>query len=225
MTHSAAVDDVEGSKIYAITQPLRPYGIIEGLTALERAGKETAIERALSLFTSHGESIPDTGIDYPAHEVNFGQSIVAPVAIFLLELARYTGEDRWPEAAKEHFDLLLLFGGQQPDYHMHDVTIRHWDGYWFGKDRMWGEVFPYYWSTLTAIAMHHYAKLTEDRSYGRRAQEVLKSNLALFSSDGTASCVWLYPKTVNGRAGHYKEPYANDQDWALNQHLLLTDSL
>jgi hypothetical protein len=24
----------------------------------------------------------------------------------------------------------LGFGGRQPDYHLHDVAIRHWDGYW-----------------------------------------------------------------------------------------------
>jgi hypothetical protein len=206
---------------------LYPIGvsIIEGLTAVNHTGNDTAYQRALDLFTAHGEKIKETGTNYPPHEVNFEQSIVAPATIFLLELARYTGDNSWLDAADEHFRLLLLFGGRQPDYHLHDVAIRHWDGYWFGKDRMWGDVFPHYWSTLTAIAMHHYAKLTQNDSYERRAWELLKSNLAAFSSDGTASCAWLYPQTVNGRAGHYKDPYANDQDWTLNHYLYIHDSV
>ena len=32
------------------------------------------------------------------------------------------------------------------------MPIRHWDGYWFGRERLWGDVFPHYWSVLSAAA-------------------------------------------------------------------------
>ncbi|KAB8215360.1 hypothetical protein BDV33DRAFT_195312 [Aspergillus novoparasiticus] len=94
-----------------------------------------------------------------------------------------------------------------PDYHLQDIAIRHWGGYWFGKDRMWGDTFPHYWSTLT------------DKTYQTRAEGILRANLALFTEEGRGHCAFIYPTTVDGRKGHYLDPYANDQDWAL-AHIL-----
>lgn len=88
---------------------------------------------------------------------------------------------------------------------------------------MWGDTFPHYWSTLTSLAMHHYAKATGDKSYEARADGILKANLALFTPDGRGSCAWLYPLSVNGREGHYADPYANDQDWALAHALVVLE--
>jgi hypothetical protein len=209
-----------GADMYPIGLP-----IIEGLTALQNGGHTEAYQRALSLYTAHAETIFNAGTYYPAQEVNYEQSIVAPAAIFLLEMYRWTKNERWLAAAKPHFDLLLLFGGRQPDYHMHDIAIRHWDGYWFGKDRMWGDIFPHYWSTLTGVAMYHYGKATGELSYQTRAEGIMKANMALFGTDGSASCAWIYPVSVNGRAGHYKDGYANDQDWALAHYLMIRDSV
>ena len=39
--------------------------------------------------------------------------------------------------------------------------------------------------------------------------------LNLFRKDGSASCAMVYPEMVNGKKGHYYDPWANDQDWAL----------
>jgi hypothetical protein len=198
-----------------------PIGVpvYEGLSFLKSAGNDTAHDRALELFIAHGQRIAEVGTDYPAGEVNYEQSLVAPAAILPLELYLYTGNETWITVAEPHFNLLVQFGGLQPDYHLHDVAIRHWDGYWFGKDRMWGDVFPHYWSTLTGLAMHFWGLATNDTSYTVRAEGIMRANLALFASDGSASCAWLYPLTVNGRAGHYKDAYANDQDWALAHYL------
>ncbi|KAF4984597.1 hypothetical protein FZEAL_274 [Fusarium zealandicum] len=207
-----------GESLYAIGLP-----ILEGLRALNASGDEAAYERALDLFTRHGEYIAERGRDYPAFEVNFEQSIIAPAANMLLELYRWTKEDRWLEAAKIQFDTLLRFSGKQPDYHLYDVAIRHWDGYWFGKDRMWADTFPHHWSTLNALALHHYGKAVGDSRYEKEADGVIRANLALFSPDGRGHCAWLYPLSVNGRQGHYPDPYANDQDWAL-AHLLQIES-
>ncbi len=37
----------------------------------------------------------------------------------------------------------------------------------------------------------------------------------MFMPDGSASCAYVYPVSVNGRKGGYYDPYANDQDWGL----------
>ncbi|KAI7788011.1 six-hairpin glycosidase [Diaporthe eres] len=193
-----------GPELYAIGLP-----IYEGLRALNASGDVSAYERALSLFQQHGQHIMVRGLVYPAFEVNFELSIVAPAAVMLLELYRWTGDKKWLAAAEIHFETLLRFSGKQPDYRVHDIAIRHWDGYCFGKDRMWGDVFPHYWSTLNAVALHHYGQAVGQDSYGRRAEGIIRSSIALFDQDGRGSCAWIYPTSVNGRPGHYADPYEN----------------
>jgi hypothetical protein len=207
-----------GAHFYAIGIP-----VFEALRAAAKADPKA--ERQLrALFTAHGEQILRTGLQYPAHEVNFEQSIVAPATIILLELYRATGEQRWLDGAEQHLALLELFNGRQPDHHLHDVAIRHWDGYWFGKKRLWGDTFPHYWSTLTALAFDHYAKSGGPADYARRAETIIRNNLSEFSPDGRGSAAFIYPLTINGQQAHTADPYANDQDWTLVHALRLRRS-
>ena len=69
-----------------------------------------------------------------------------------------TGDEKYLKGAESQLPLLESFGGKQPSFHLYDIAIRHWDGYWFGKDRIWGDTFPHYWSTLSGIAFRLYAK-------------------------------------------------------------------
>jgi hypothetical protein len=208
-----------GEKYYAIGMP-----VYEGLTALKRAGRTADHARLLALFERHGRHMADTGAHYPDMEVNYEQSIVAPAAVFLLELHRATGDARWLAAAKPHLALLELFGGRQPDHHLHDIAIRHWDGYWFGKRLLWGDTFPHYWSTLTAVAFHHYARSGGGATYADRAEGILRNNLSLFTPDGRGSAAHIYPLSVNGRHARVNDPYANDQDWALVHALQIRET-
>ncbi|KAF4478676.1 hypothetical protein CGGC5_v012999 [Colletotrichum fructicola Nara gc5] len=203
-----------GESLYAIGLP-----VLEGLRMLQASGDEKSFGRARDLFIGHGHNILRRGTNYPPFEVNFEQSIVAPAANILFELYRSTGDKTWLDGAQAQLEVLLRFAGKQPDYRVHDVAIRHWDGHWFGKDRMWGDTFPHYWSTLNSIALHHQSKATEDARAQKQADGILRANMALFTPEGRGSCAWIYPTSVNGRAGHYKDSYANDQDWAL-AHLL-----
>ncbi|KAL4979401.1 hypothetical protein BDW66DRAFT_169010 [Aspergillus desertorum] len=206
----------DATEYYAINIP-----IYEGLQYFNETGDTDAVIRLLELWGSHGRRIAQLGANYPSSEVNYEQSIVAPAAILLLELYRYTQDKYWLDAAQGHLDRLEAFGGQQPDYHLHEIAIRHWDGYWFGKYRMWGDTFPHYWSSLTAIAMHHYGKATGDELYMVRSEGILRGNMVLFSDNGRGYCAFIYPTTVNGRSAHLLDPYANDQDWALAHYLYL----
>jgi len=131
-----------------------------------------------------------------------------------------TEEPAYLHAARVQLPCLEAFNGRQPDHRLHDIAIRHWDDYWFGRRRVYGDTQPHYWSTITALAFDLYAEATRDQSYARRARGILLGNLSSFGADGRASCAYLNPLTVNGRPGKFLDPWANDQDWALVNWLM-----
>ena len=203
-----------GSRFYAICVPM-----YESVTLLRENGMEEEAERLLSLYRKHGDRIAELGKNYPAHEVKYEQSIVSPAAIYLCELFHLTGEEKYGRAAREQLAVLELFQGLQPDYHMYEVAIRHWDGYWFGKRACYGDTFPHYWSGLTGIAFREAEGIPNCEAYVSRAEDALRGTLSMFFADGSASCACVYPMTVNGRPGGYYDPWANDQDWGLYFYL------
>lgn len=135
-----------------------------------------------------------------------------------------TKESKFLKAVKEQMSLLEAFNGQQPDYRLNDLAIRHWDDYWFGKYRAYGDTFPHYWQTITAIVFDEYTESGADNSYRERAKNIMMNNLCLFSADGSASCAYLYPLKSMGVTGQRFDPWANDQDWALVNLLMVLDS-
>jgi hypothetical protein len=64
-----------------------------------------------------------------------------------------------------------------------------------------------------------YAELTGDDTYKARSEASLRGVLPLFFPDGTASCAYVFPRSVNGIQASYFDPYANDQDWGLYFYL------
>ena len=155
------------------------------------------------------------GTNYPPFEVKYEQSIVAPAADILLQVYEITGEEKYLEGGRKQVEVLALFNGEQPDYHLYEVAIRHWDGYWFGKRRMYGDTFPHYWSAQTGKVFRRYAKLTGDAGYAKRAEDSLRGVLSMIFPDGTATCAYVFPYMVNGQRCAYADLYANDQDWGL----------
>lgn len=119
------------------------------------------------------------------------------------------------EAARQQMPILEAFAGRQPDHRLYEVPLRHWDDYWFGKLRLYGDTMPHYWSTISAVAYAHFARATGEASWLNRGEAILGANLSLFTAEGRASCAHLYPLTANGRPAGQNDPWANDQDWAL----------
>ena len=111
--------------------------------------------------------------------------------------------------------MLDQFHGVQPDHHLNDVAVRHWDGYWFGKRQRYGDTFPHYWSGLTGNVHALYALASGDAADLERADGLIRGVLPLILDDGRATCAYLFPHRVNGERGDYADPLANDQDWAL----------
>jgi hypothetical protein len=208
-----------GEHFYAIGVPM-----LEGLLRLRQAGRDGDAQKVLARYRAHGAMIAANGIDYPSHEVTYEQSIVGPAATMLLELALATGEREYLDAARPHLRCLEAFGGDQPDVRLNDIAIRHWDGYWFGRDRLWGDTMPHYWSCITAMAFLRYWQVTGDQAFARRARNIVGANLAQFQPDGSATCAMSYPLSIDGRPGRCRDPYANDQDWALVFWLMVDEA-
>ncbi len=199
-----------GTHFYAIAVPM-----YESVKVFEEAGRTEDAETLLGFYKEHGDYIAECGRDYPAHEVAYEQSIVAPAASYMGELYRLTGEKKYKEAAMAQYGILELFQGNQPDYHMNGAAIRHWDGYWFGKKRCLGDTFPHYWSALTGWAYLHSREAADTDRYLRKVRGSLRGVLSLFREDGSASCAMVYPMSVNGKEAAFYDPWANDQDWGL----------
>lgn len=199
-----------GGRFYGIGLPMR-----ESISVLRRQGMYRESDALLGQYLQHVQFMVDTSENYPAHEVSYEQSIVAPAAIYCLEAYLLTGKQCYLSEGRRQLQRLLLFCGQQPDYHLHQISIRHWDGYWFGKRRLYGDTFPHHWSVLTAVACQLYFLATGDADYRMRANAIFRNHLCLFHPDGSASCAYLYPFLINGQYGKFYDPWANDQDWAL----------
>ena len=199
-----------GYNFYTIDVPVR-----QSLRLLRENGMQAEADSLLEEYRKAADTYVANGVHFPKFEVNYEQSIVAPATLFLCEMYLVTKEDKYLKTAKEILPLLEAFNGRQPSAHLHDIAIRHWDGYWFGKRRCWGDTFPHYWSDLTADCFAAYAECCGDTSYRQRAEAIATANLINFTSDGRGSCACIYPDFINGEKGKFSDPLANDQDWAL----------
>ena len=187
--------------------------------SLVEACMDQQAQEMKTLFVRHADRLVERGLDYPASEVNYEQSIVAPAADILFEVFRITGADIYLRAGKQQLSVLELFNGMQPDYHLYENAVRHWDGHWFGKRRLYGDTFPHYWSALTGNVFELYAEITGDKTYYKRAEDSRRGVLPLFFPDGTASCAYVFPYSVNGIKVLFYDAYANVQDWGLYFYL------
>ena len=194
-----------------------PNGLsmVKTVAAFHKAEMYEEETEAMAMFRRHVDNIVKKGSVYPKHEVNFEQTIVSPAATFTSEMGYLTKESIYIEEAEKHIETIDLFGGQQPSFHMHEVPIRYWDDYWFGKSRLFGDNFPHYWSCLTARSMRAYYKCSGNIWAKETAEKIYRSNLCLFNDKGEGSCAYVYPYKVNGEKGAFYDGWANDQDFAL----------
>jgi hypothetical protein len=185
--------------------------------ALKDHGEVKRGEKLRRLFLKHVDYYLGIGTDLPSHEVNYEQSMVAPLVLLAVWAARLSGEAKYLSSAIRLLQWLESFAGEQPHIRLRHVPIRHWDGFWFGRERLWGDVFPHYWTVLSAAAFGRIA-LAVPKLAGRlraKAEAIFAANLTAYSEDGSATCAFLYPSCIDGRPAYFADPLANDQDWAL----------
>ncbi|MFE3452006.1 hypothetical protein ACFXJ8_24105 [Nonomuraea sp. NPDC059194] len=193
----------------------QPEAVVQVAALLEAAGDP---DRASSLRASLLENAAHfamLGPDLPSHEVNYEQSMVAPLVSLFAISYDLSGDPTLLTPLTESLRWLRAFGGPQPHARLRHIGIRHWDGYWFGRNRLYGDVFPHHWSVLTAVALTQLPRELRTAETDATAEAIFAANLALFREDGSASCAFVMPSSVDGRPGYRDDPLANDQDWAL----------
>ena len=197
--------------------------VTTGLKALKDADLMAEYNDLLIDFSHTADQFMKNGLNFPKSEVNFEQSIVAPPAQFLLELYLQTQNEQYLNAAEVMLPVVENLSANQPAYRLNEIPIRHWDCYWFGKRKLFGDTFPHYWSALNGNVYYYYALATGKDEYMTKAKEVVRNNLCNVFEDGTGSCAFVYPKRVNGEQAHFADVFANDQDWALVFYLLVNE--
>ena len=199
-----------GHKFYMVDVPVR-----QSIDRLRKAGRTADAELLLNDYRQMAENFMKCGMVVPRLEVNYEQAIIAPAAVFLCDMYLLTKEEKYKKGVEALLPAVESFNGRQPSWHLNDIGIRHWDAYWFGKRQDFGDTFPHYWSCVTADFFAKWSEATGDVDCRRRASEICKANLGLFTEDGRGGAAFFYPNRVDGRPGRYLEPLANDQDWAI----------
>lgn len=193
---------------------------------LTATGQPSRADSLTGLLTTQAEHFAALGADLPGHEVNYEQSMVAPLVTLYATVDAIGGCEsggRFVDPLTTALRWLRAFGGPQPHVRLHQIGIRHWDGYWFGRDRQWGDTFPHHWSVLTAVALRQLPAGLRTTESDAAAEQIFRANLANFHADGSATCAFVLPSTVDGRPAYRADPLANDQDWALTLWLRLLD--
>lgn len=198
-----------GAKFY-------PNGLSMKLTvdAFRKAGDRERTDYVIGAFKTHVQNMIDIGLNYPPMECKYEQTIVTSPATYICEMGLITGEVEYKEYIKDHLKVLKRFDGMQPDFRTNDMPIRYWDDYWFGKAELYADTL-HYWSCLSARVWNTYYLLAGESEYRERALNCVENCFCLFKEDGSASCAYVLPFTVDGRDGDFYDEWANDQDFAL----------
>lgn len=182
---------------------------------LRAAGMRAEADEMMEIFRSRLSKHVDPEAGLVMHEVGICPEQVAGFLCQLLDMHELTGEPAYLDAARRMAPATDAMLPRQPSANLHDMALHHWDGYWFGKRRMWGDTCPQDWNGAMADFFRRWADVTGDGSFRRRADEIVRQLLMLFDPDGRAYCVFIYPDRVDGKPGKFRDPLANDQDWAL----------
>lgn len=193
------------------------------IEAFEKAGLLEDAKRVKNWYVAHSDNIVANGLSYPKHEVNYEQTIVSPAATFISEIAFVTGVEKYKTEAFKHIRILERFNGGQPSFHLNELPIRFWDDRWFGKERLFGDTFPHYWSCLTARAFKAYYNCSADSRYKKLAERCIRNCLCLFNDKGEGSCAYVYPFKSGDIKGGFYDEWANDQDFALYFYLIIKE--
>ena len=198
--------------------------ISRAISLMEKAGLDVA--KLKQDHREHIERVLANGIDYPAHEVRFEQTIVTPAVRLLAGYWLYIEKNpRVLEGLRRQIAMLERFDGDQPDYLGGGVPIRHWDGYWFGKDHLYGDTV-HYLSALSGNAYMLYHRVTGEEKWREKAGRCFRNLLCLYRADGFGSAAYFIPYSVTmlrpdgseigpAMRGEKYDAFANDQYGAL----------
>ncbi|MDR2322061.1 MAG: hypothetical protein LBE60_10495 [Microbacterium sp.] len=192
----------------------QPEAALHIAALLDDAGQAHRADRLRQALLETARHFAALGPDLPGHEVNYEQSMVAPL-VSLYALADRLEPGAFDEPLRTSVRWLRAFAGPQPHARMRHIGIRHWDGFWFGALRRWGDVFPHHWSVLSAVALTQLPDRLRTAEMDAEAEEIFRANLVSFHPDGSATSAFVLPSAVDGDPAYSEDPLANDQDWVL----------
>ena len=194
--------------------------------AFQEAGQAEKWAQMEVYFRRHTDYMLRQGLSYPKHEVNYEQTIVTPAVTCLSEMGSLVPaaeQPRYREALLGHVECLDRFSGMQPSYLLHEIAIRYWDDFHFGKQRVMGDTLPQHLSCLSARAFLAYSRFTGEHCWAVRAEECIRNCLCLIDDDGHGHAAYVYPYSLNEQRGEFFDEWANDQDLPLYDALNAAD--
>ncbi len=206
------------------------------LNALQETGEEELYDRLYRAFVAHADSIIRRAGRAISHEVTCANGMVSAMVEYLSQVYLLTKETKYLKAAREIFKSADTFVGDQPDYRLNSIAVRNWDGFWFGKSKLFGDTFPQWLSSLSGLMYEWYGRATGE-DYSGRIENNLRGAMCLYQEDGFAASCYFYPYRIRiednnqfSEKGWYVpgtfrgkrfDSWANDQDWALYYAWLL----
>ena len=185
------------------------------VTALRKCGMKDEEKTIMDIYRGRFAKYAANASSLEIHEVGIAPEQIAGILCQLLDMYELTGEEGYMQAVRRIAPATDAMLPHQPSANLNDMAMHHWDGYWFGKRRMWGDTCPQDWNGTIADFFRRWAEVTRDERYRRRADEIVRQLLMLFDEDGRGHCVFIYPDRVDGKPGKFRDPLANDQDWSL----------
>lgn len=201
------------------------------IASAKKCGDNESAEIAQKLLVNHADTIVSHGLLSNSQEIAYVMEQPVCSAYYLSQAWMITGDSKYLDPMEKELKSAESFWIQAPDYHMNYISVRHWDGYWFGKYMQYGDLYPHDWSSLVGEMYYYISQVKSDEKYLSNAYEVLRNNLCLFFEDGSATTGYLYPHkivmyksnpesnnpffSVGTTYGKRFDDWANDQDWAL----------
>lgn len=199
---------IGGEKCYS-----NAVAVKKTINAFLTAKRYADADKMKGFFKLHTDTMINNGTAYPPHEVNYEQTIVTPAVNCISQYGLFTQEKgKYTESARLHMECLERFMGNQPSYHLNEISLRYWDDLWFGKARKCGDTLPHHLSCLSARAFAAFAELSGEEIYLKRAEEAVRNCFCLISDNARGSAAYVFPNTVNGSKGEFFDLRANDQD-------------
>ena len=219
-------DNANGIK--QVSPCMRITDICEGL---DKENLPALKKELLLKICAHADLIVEQGNYCFSHEVSCTQGLFLGKIDLLCQTYLLTGKEQYRDMAAYFLTKSDSFSARQPDFHVHDIAVRYWDLYWFGKMKIYGDTMPQWLSAWAGQVYTLMYKSGFGDAFRQRAEQNLTNNLCVFQADGFGAASYLMPykvvqyssdpnyhndhiteKTVYG---HVYDDYANDQDWAL----------
>ena len=177
----------------------------------------------IKYITKNDSHIYSEEINITSHEPENNKATYL-VHAYLLE-----NNELYKQEAIKHKKRSEAYFSYQPNYHMYMISLRWWDDYWFGKNRLYADAFPHYWSVQTAYMLCEFSK-TFGIDYKSEYTNIFLNNMCVFNNDGSSYNNYICPYKIKLTESEPKiffhptpgiyygkkyDEWANDQDWSL----------